>query len=550
MSKSLLGNSIMDQFIRDMIHLYPSFNDFLNLPEYKSFKQYYDDNLNPRYITLEKELYIKYIELGKQKLKTKLSQKEDIWYRAFVWDLEESLKLLESPHIYMPINHLENPVLAYVEMALGESLYHFRSVKDYDMFLDKTAQFDAWINSAINRMKVGIQKGYILPKCSCVRVIKQLWNVLETKEYMKHKVVVKLKYDFLEQLNLLMTKIVKKLLFFMENIYVKHCPDKIGFSQYPNGKKWYREFVKSETGLTGYSVSQIHKLGIKEVTRIWKEIHQIMNQVGFKGTYREFQEMVNKKKDLKYRNKKDMHQTFQKLRQEVMKTIMSEQFPDKVSQMAILKPVPKYMEEDSPAAYYMPGDVVGKRKGVFYYNTQNPTETNKYESLALSLHEDTPGHHYQITLTNLDPHIPMFIKLLDNNAYIEGWGLYCENLGDYTDPYQYLGKLNLEMLRAIRLVVDTGIHYYEWSVANAMAYFRKYSMIPDHEMENEIYRYIVDPAQALSYKVGELFFLRLKANYLKNGGNVAEFHHQVLSTGPIPLQLLEEKIGKNGKMAK
>jgi uncharacterized protein (DUF885 family) len=391
-------------------------------------------------------------------------------------------------------------------------------------------------------MEQGIQTGYVLPKFSIVKMITQLKSALKTKDYMEHKVSVKLDYDFIYIIDNYVKRMTNNLLQFLEDVYLKHSTDKIGFSQYKNGKKYYRLMVKSETGLDKISVKQIHNIGLSEVSRVFQEIIKIKNEIGFEGDYKEFNKFINNNKKLKFKDKKDMDKTYKKFQKDIAKDVMIPFFPDKISQKADIKPVPKYMQDGSPAAYYMPGDLLGKRKGTFYYNSQKPKETNKYEAEALSLHEDSPGHHYQITLVNMNKKIPTFIKVLDNNAYIEGWGLYSENLGTYKDIYNYLGKLNMEMLRSIRLVVDTGIHYYDWSYKDCVAYFSKYSNSPEHEIESELFRYIVDPAQALSYKLGELTFLRLKKEYLDSGLDIKQFHHDVLSDGPLPLAILEDKI--------
>jgi len=529
-------NNIMDKYMHEYILLNPSFNDFLGLPEYKELRKHWENNLTDEHIKLEDNLIKKY--LGKMKNKKNLN----IWEKSFVYDLELSLQMIDLPMIYMPIDHFNNPILSFIELSLGDSTYNFNNKEDYDFFINKTKEFNIWINTAIRRMEQGIKLKYILHRFSVVKMISQLKNALETKDYIKHKLKIKLDYDFINIIGEHIENIINKVLIFLENIYVKHTTDKIGFSYYKHGKKYYRLMVKAETGLDNITIKQIHNMGINEVNRIYNEIIKIKNDIGFNGSYKEFNEFINKNTELKFKDKKDMDKTYKKLQENIIKSVMEPLFPDKINHNAEIKPVPEYMEDGAPAAYYMPGDLYGKRRGTFYYNSQKPTHTNKYEAEALSLHENSPGHHYQITLTNMNKNIPIFIKVLNNNAYIEGWGLYSENLGTYKDIYSYLGKLNMEMLRAIRLVVDTGIHYYKWSYENCIAYFNKYSNTPEHEVESELFRYIVSPAQALSYKLGELTILKLKQEYLESGLDIKQFHHDILSSGPLPLTILEEKI--------
>lgn len=532
-SSTKTNSNIMDDYIKEYILLNPSYNDFIGLPEFKDLKKHWENNLSDDYTNASKLLIQKY--LSKMK-KSKLN----IWEKSFMYDLNMALKLIDSPMIYMPLNHLENPILFYIELSLGESMYEFNTKEDYHFFVNKTMEFDIWCQTAIERMKEGIQKGYVLPKVSVVKMIDQLEKALKNKDYKNHKVKVKLDYDFVSTITQKIDNIITYTLSFLKNIYLKHTTDSIGFKNYPKGKHYYKLFVQSET-TNNMTIKEIFNLGMKEVNRIYAEIMTIKDELGFEGSFKEFNEYINNRKDLKFKDKKEMDKCYKHFKKHINKTVMP-LFPDKISQKSQIKPVPSYLEDGSPAAYYMPGDVMGKRKGVFYYNSQNPTQTNKYEAESLSLHEDCPGHHYQITLTNLNKKIPLFIKLLDNNAYIEGWGLYCENLGEYKNKYNYLGKLNMEMLRAIRLVVDTGIHYYDWSVDDCQSFFKQYSNTPEHEIEAEIYRYIVDPGQALSYKIGEITLLNLRKMYLENGKTIQQFHHDVLIDGPLPLDILIDKL--------
>ena len=190
----------------------------------------------------------------------------------------------------------------------------------------------------------------------------------------------------------------------------------------------------------------------------------------------------------------------------------------------------------------MGGDVLGKRKGIFYLNTRDTKNMLRSDALTLSKHEGVPGHHFQISYTNENKKIPMFIKASNYTGYVEGWALYAEGVGEYTNDLEYFGKLNSEMLRAVRLVVDTGIHYYNWDYKKCYNVFKKYTTFPDSEIESEIYRYVADPGQALAYKIGELTILDMKNKYLKTHSDIKKLHDIVLENGPLPLDLLKTKI--------
>lgn len=530
----------MDRYIKEYIELNPSYNDFVGLLEYKHLRKHWENNLSYNYEKAYKTLIKKYL------LEMKNKKQLNIWEESFVYNLQMSFKLLDSPLQYMPINHLDNTILFFIELSLGDSMYEFKTKEDYDFFINKTMEFEIWCKAAIDKMKEGIQKKCVLPKFSIIKMISQLKNALLNKDYKNHKVKVKLEYDFIYIISEKLGNIIKEMIQFFENIYLKHSTNTIGFSNYRNGKKYYRLYVQSET-TTKLSVKQIHNIGLKEVNRIYNEMLMIKDELKFQGSLKKFNKHINHNLDLKFKNIKDMDKTYKYYQKYIGKHIMKQLFPDTISQKATIKQIPQYLQDGAPTAYYVPGDINGKRKGIFYYNSQKPIDTNKYEAESLSLHEDSPGHHYQITLTNSNNKIPLFIKLLDNNSYIEGWGLYSENLGIYDNKYNYLGKLNMEMLRAIRLVVDTGIHYYNWSIDDCISYFRQYSNTPEHEIETEIYRYIVDPGQALSYKIGEITFLKLRKMYIDNNKTIKQFHHDVLIDGPLPLSILTQKLERKIK---
>ena len=203
-----------------------------------------------------------------------------------------------------------------------------------------------------------------------------------------------------------------------------------------------------------------------------------------------------------------------------------------------IKEIPKYLAKNSTGAYYYMKSIDNKRKGTFYLNTYNYKSNPKYLVESLVLHEGNPGHNYQLSYS-FDLNLPYFLIYGGSTAYIEGWALYTESLGEYKNNYSYFGKLIHEMLRAARLVVDIGIHCYNWSFEKSVNYLRKTTGLSYYECKNEILRYIANPAQALSYKIGERFILDLKKDFLKTNNNLKEFHELILKKGPIPLKFLK-----------
>lgn len=274
------------------------------------------------------------------------------------------------------------------------------------------------------------------------------------------------------------------------------------------------------------------------VGRISNSMDSIRKQLKYDGSLGEFLTYLTTDKEFRFKSKEDMIDNYKQMQKEVDEKIMPKLFEQKVSHKCEIVPVPEEQQDTASAAYYIEGDLKGKRKGKFYLNVGEAKKSNNFDVESLYLHEAMPGHHYQLTLVN-DSDLPLFIKSMQNTSYVEGWALYCENLGEYRDPISYMGKLNLEMLRAIRLVVDTGIHHYGWTYNQCRTYFIKHSLLPEHEINSEIERYIVLPGQALAYKIGEFSFNEIKEYYLEQKKSLKEFHKDVLQFGALPLEMLE-----------
>ena len=315
----------------------------------------------------------------------------------------------------------------------------------------------------------------------------------------------------------------------------------------PNGKELYKHLIKLFT-TTDMTADEIHNLGLSEVSRISKEMIEVKNEVGFKGSLKEF---------FNYVRNNDTLMPF-KTAEDVLKNFNSihDRMKPQIEKMFDLKPKTKFevrrteeFREKSASAEYSPGSLDGSRPGIFYTPIPDATKYNTYSDESLFLHEAIPGHHYQISLTQENELLPMFRKTLWYSGYGEGWALYCESLGKelglYDDPYQYFGMLGAEMHRAIRLVVDTGIHSKGWTREEAIQYSLDNEAESEAGIISEIERYMAMPAQALSYKIGQLKIKELRQlSQLKLGDdfNISEFHNKILESGCVPLALLENKI--------
>ena len=494
---------------------------------------------------------------------TDLTKSQQMSKAVLAWDCDMALAQNSFKNdLLMPINQMWTVNLTMGQLASGSSAQPFKTVKDYENWLSRLEQYNTWLQSAKERMQQGIEKGYVLPKSLIQKIIPQFESLVFPEKNKNHLFLSPIKNfpeDFpIENKKKLEMKFIEILynklrpsFFAIYNLlktdYLKAGRESSGISAIPNGKAYYDHSIKNYT-TTNMTADEIHELGLKEVARILTEMEKVKEQVGFKGTLKEFFNFVRENKELMpYTTPKQIIDNFNAIH-EKMKPQLEKLFGNKPKTPFVVKQTEKFREA-SASAEYNPGSLDGTRPGVFYTPIPDATKYNVFSDEALFLHEAIPGHHYQISLTQENKDLPDFRKTLWYSAYGEGWALYTENLGKelglYTDPYQYFGMLGMEMHRAIRLVVDTGMHAKGWSREKAIQYSLDNEAEGEASIISEIERYMANPGQALSYKIGQLKIRELRAKAKKELGNkfdIREFHNQVLETGCIPLALLEDKI--------
>ena len=523
---------IYDKYFDEYINLTPSLNDYLNLSKYKFLKNKLENPYSLEYKFKNIELFNKYIsKLNKIKYPT-------IYEHVLYYICTENLKYYNYKFNLTPINHQENLIYDLLECANGNGIYIFYNKSDYSKFIDKISIFSEIVDSIITNMTNGIKHKYTLPKIMTSKLIAQLKDLITNKSYINSNIKFKLDFDFNKKCGEIFKPPIIKLIDFLETEYLNQCRNTIGMCYQPNGYNEYKYLIKLSTTLDNIKADDIHKYGLQEVTRIYSEMNKIKDKMNFNGTLKEFNNFLRQKKDINFKSSEELLQSYKDEIQSINRTIMKTQFHDNIKGRCKILGIPKYNEEYSPEAYYIPSDIERQRSAKFYINLKNIKNNSKMEVESLTLHETLPGHHYQITYVNENDNIPLFLKAYNNDAYQEGWALYCENLGKYKTYESYFGKLILELLRAIRLVVDTGIHYYGWSYSKAFKYIKKYSFDSDENIKSQIDRYIVLPTQALSYKIGEKIILELKSKFKKKGGNSKDFHRKILEHGPLPLEML------------
>lgn len=530
---------LYNKFFNEYINLFPSINDNLNLPKYKHLRVHLENSISPEHIKKVNNFYKKYKKILAKK------KKLNIYDKVLLYEIKLNLESTKYKLEYMPITQMSNIISDYMQMLNGTSIYIFEKEQDYLDFMKKNKEFSAFCCQMITNMNKGIQKGLIQPTKIVEMVISDIENILKNKDYINKKVPKKIKKEWDENVKNYVLDPTNNILVYLKKIYIKNSRKTLGYSSLPDGKNMYKFMVKAYTTNSKLSVKEIHNMGLSEVKRVYSEMEKIMRKLNYKKGFKSFVKYVQTLPSNKFKNEKEVLDQYKQTRKYLWDKIMPEYFDLKIKKNYKIKKVPAAIAPSMPAAYYMGGSLDGKRDGVFWLNTRNVKGMLKSDDLALSKHEGIPGHHFQITYTNESKKIPLFIKIGNYNGYIEGWALYSENLGKYRNELEYFGKLNSEMLRSVRLVVDTGIHYYNWSYEKCFKLFKKYTTMADTEIKAEIYRYIADPGQALSYKIGELTILNLRKEYLKNKKHtLKKFHTLVLEDGPLPLDILIEKIKK------
>jgi uncharacterized protein (DUF885 family) len=527
----------------------------------------YDDKL-PNTITASyreelKSLYTRYREELTMYDRSSLTEADQMNYDIILWECDIALESLKFKDYLMPINQFSATHLFVGQMASGKSIHPFKTVKDYDNWLSRASQYEAWCDSAIVNMKKGVAQGYVIPKALVKKAIPQFASMDHgpVQDHLFYSPVKMMPADFSAEDKERLTKAYeamvkdhiipahKRISDYLTKEYLKAARESSGIDAIPAGKEYYNYLIKFYTTTT-MSADEVFALGKAEVERITKEMEAVKDQVGFKGDIKAFFKSLATNKGLTpFKDPDEVIANFNAIH-ERMKPNLAKLF-EKTPKMAFEVRRTEAFREASAAAEYQPGSKDGSRPGVFYVPIP---DVKKYSVLAdedLFLHEAIPGHHYQIALQIENKTLPEIRNILGYSAYSEGWGLYAESLGKelglYTDPYQYFGMLSGEIHRAIRLVVDAGMHTQGWSREEAIQYSIDHEPRSEQSIISEIERYMAIPGQALSYKIGQLKIIELRAKAEKELGdkfNVAQFHNQILDSGSIPLNVLENKINR------
>jgi uncharacterized protein (DUF885 family) len=498
-----------------------------------------------------------------------LTPGEQVSYDVFKWTRETELAgfapdlLRISKHL--PVDHFNGLHAQVPDLFSGQSIAPFRTVKDYEDNLKRIDGFAATLDLVQRRLEEGVKMGIVAPKIVSERVLDQLngfvnggvdkfplmFPVQNFPDSISAADRARLTAAYRAKItNEVMPRYVRMRDYFQSTYLPASRPnDRPGLVSLPGGPAYYTYLVKSQT-TTSMTPDQIHDLGLSEVARIRSEMEKVKTDVGFSGDLPAFFNYIRTDPRFKPASAAALQNGYEQIGQRVAVNIPT-QFATVPKTRLEIRPVPAYLEKDQAGAYYMPGTPDGSRPGVFYFNTYDLPSRTTPGMDTLYLHEGIPGHHFQISLAQENQALPAFQRFGGNTAYVEGWALYAESLGRalglFNDPFQYYGRLDDEMLRAMRLVVDTGIHAKGWSRDQAIAYMMANSAMGQTDATNEVDRYIAMPGQALAYKVGDIRIQQARARAEQALGpafDVRGFHDQVLMTGALPLEVLDAKIDR------
>ena len=480
-------------------------------------------------------------------------------FQLFHKDLSANVAAQAFPDELMPINQMGG---VQQDLAQMISLMPSRKLTDYRDIIARLESADSLIMQTIVLMKQGLEAGITPPAITLRDVPGQVANQLfddpmdspllgafvsfpdsispDQQKQLKARAIAAYQNGI--------APAYKKLQRFLETDYLPNAVQAVGLSNLANGQAWYAHRAARST-TTDLTAEQIHALGLREVARIRAAMEQVIIDSGFDGDFDAFTEFLRRDPQFYFTNKEELMREYR----DIAKRADAE-LPALFGVLPRLpygvKMIPSYAEKSQTTAYYQSGAQSMGRAGIFFANTYALDTRPKWEMEALTLHEAMPGHHLQISLAKEQTNVhPWRRDLYRITAFVEGWGLYSESLGEemgfYKDPYSKFGQLTYEMWRAVRLVVDTGMHSLGWSRQRAIDFFIANSAKSEHDITVEIDRYIVWPGQALAYKMGELKIKELRqyaSQELGEDFDIRSFHDRVLEAGPIPLDILEQRI--------
>jgi uncharacterized protein (DUF885 family) len=528
----------------------------------------YDDqltnNISPEHVAMALAVDRKALEDAQQLAAKPLSDADRLSVEIFMYDLRASIDGAKFPGELVPINQFQSLPTLMPVLGSGTSAQPFQTAADYEKFLRRMRGYIVWSDQAIANMRKGLAQHLTYPRVLMQKVLPQLQDLIAAdpeaslfyqplKKFPDAVVAAdrtRLQAAYRDAITKEINPAYQRLHDFIRDEYLEGARTQVGWSSVPNGAEWYAYLARLST-TTDLAPGTIHELGLKEVARIRGEMEQVKAQVGFKGDLPAFFKFLQDDPRFYYDNGDALVQGFRDLKKKIDERLpkLFNDFPKADYEVRAVEP---FRAQSAAGGFYQPPSADSSRPGIFYVNTFNLKAQPKFGMETLSLHEASPGHHFQIAIQQELHELPRFRRFGNGYvAYQEGWALYAESIGKelgmFTDPYQYYGRLSDEMLRAMRLVVDTGLHTRNWTREQAIKYMLDNSSMAPSDAESEVERYIAIPGQALGYKIGQLRISELRNKAQAALGprfDVREFHSVVLRDGSLPLSVLEAKIDR------
>ena len=561
-TESVKANTLFQNYFDESMQMNPVSATYAGINEY-------NDRFSPAITQQNLEQYLAFEEKYLAKIKaidaSALSGQALLSYEIFLRDRKIAIKGAQFPGHLIPIHQMGGAHSYFASLGSGKSAQPFNTVNDYHNFMKRAQGFATYMDSAIVAMTEGIEKSVVLPKPLIKKVLPQLQvHILEDVtqsvfyaplEKLKENVHItnvdkaQITKDYVDTIKNVIIPAYNRVYQFMRHSYLPKGRNSVGIKDLPNGKAWYEYRIETNTTLP-LTANEIHTFGQNEVVRILAEMTKVKETVGFDGDLPAFFEFLRTDDQFFFDSEQALIDGYTQVKEKIDSrlSLLFDVFPKADYEV---RAVEAFRAASSAGASYQSPAPDGSRPGIFYINAYNLKAQPKYLMETLSVHEAAPGHHFQIAIQQEVESLPDFRKFGGYTVFAEGWALYAESLGKemglFTDPYMWYGRLSDEQLRAMRLVVDTGLHAFDWTRQQAIDFMIDNSSLAPSDIEAEVERYIAIGGQAVSYKVGQrhIRMLRNKAQQiLGDKFDVKKFHTQVLVDGALPMPILEAKINR------
>ncbi len=550
---------IFEEYFEAYLKLFPTFASEIG-------DRRYDDQLEiaigENHIAGQKELAARTLAELDQVDPNHLDAQRQLSLSLLRYNLEDVLEGLKFPQPLLPVRQLASLAVEFPLFASGSGIHPFKTVTDYENFLKRIQLFDSWIDTAIANMRRGVAMNIVQPRPVIERTLPQLEAMIvsDAKASLFYRPISQLPASFsaadqqrltrayVDTIEQILLPGYRRLAEFLRNEYLAQTRKSFAWSELPNGKAWYDYWVRNQT-TTELTADEIFTLGEKEIERIKLEMERLRRASGFQGTLSEYARDLSEKAPRGYSSRADLIKGYEEIRRAITPHL-AKLFGRIPKSPFEIRTIEAYREQSAPSQYWS-ATPDGSRPGIFYVNARGIETNPRRVSEPLFLHEAIPGHHFQISIQREQSAMPGFQRFGDYTAFTEGWALYAESLGAelglYSDASQRFSRLNSELFRAVRLVVDVGLHRKGWSREQAIKFIIDTTGGGESGASLEVDRYIAFPAQALGYKIGQLKIAGLRAKAEAAFGakfDIRAFHDELLKDGALPLSILEAKMDR------